>query len=144
MGSGGAGNNRLYRNLPEYAAQRQILTDYQKQLDITAQENITAQKIEYSSDSFNLMKRNIMSSEVKIFRVLKCWNPDLMRMEINIVDQTAAHAASKAVVEVLTKAASAVQKQSQAPKGKLERKLKKWLEAATSKKDKMDIDDFLA
>ena len=81
-------------------------------------------------------KRMAVQSQVRVFRVIRCWNQDLLRVEANFVDGVPALSAFEAAMTLLTKVAKGSRKTSQAPKGDLERKISKALDDMGHRKGK--------
>ena len=94
-------------------------------------------------------KKFILARDIKIFRIQKCWNPALVRLECMALADTSSHVAMAAIMADLKKTSAGVMKPGQAPRGKLERKIAKWLEQSqggarqTGKRQEEDLLDIL-
>jgi hypothetical protein len=71
--------------------------------------------------------------QLKVIRVMKCWNPQLMRIEANAVPGTTAEAALNAILNHLIQKHKAIEKPGQAPRGALERRISRNLELLQKK-----------
>ena len=74
----------------------------------------------------------VISRDVKVCRVIKCWNPAWGRWEVMTVADTTAHKAMKALIRHLVLTADGQVKQGMAPRGKLERRIGIWLDKLQS------------
>ena len=95
-------------------------------------------------DHRNAAIRLAISNQVKVLRVLKCWNPLLARLEVNTVPGSTAEHASDAIIQILVQAAEGSEKRGQAPKGALERRIQNMVDrlkrAKTDGKDANMVD----
>ena len=85
--------------------------------------------------------REETQNQVKVFRIQKCWNKELARLEMNTTYGTTAEKAGDAILTVLKSAYGGVMKKSQAPKSDLERRLQAWIDTK-GKNDKMEEEDW--
>ena len=76
----------------------------------------------------------IVAEEIRVARVIKCWDPSFSCLELNLVEGTPAAAAAECVLQILKHKSQLIEKKGQAPKGKLERKIGAWLKAVQGKK----------
>ena len=87
-------------------------------------------------------KRNILSREVEVCIVKKCWNPALARIELCTSHNTQSEAAMEAMLRVMKKIAEGDEKQNQAPRGAMERRIQRWVDKVSGgKKDANMRDD---
>ena len=115
---------------------------YLDKLEVSAKERMEAADVVPADQALalqNARKQEVVSS-VRVFRLLRCWNPDLMRLEVNTVSDKEASRAFTAMLMMLSKHAGADIRQGQAPRGDLSRKIAIQLERLGVKKDQAGAD----
>ena len=77
--------------------------------------------------------RQAVASQVKVVRIRRCWNPEISRLEINVVENTSAVAAKAALIQMLVQFFKGQRKPDQAPRGNLERQIQATIDRFTDK-----------
>ena len=123
----------LTKDKDQHKIEHDAIQSYLNQLDQEAADILAQAKSTSTPDLLMSTKRDIDAMDVKIMRVLRCWDPKMMRLELNTRPGSAAAPIGDIMLKLLQAEASGIMKQSQAPRGKLERKLQAWLKKVSSK-----------
>ena len=73
--------------------------------------------------------RDLLAKNVKICRLVRCWDPEKMRLELNCRPDSQEFQVMQCILEMAILHLGGIKKEGQAPRGRLERGISRGLEA---------------
>eukprot|EP00929_Paragymnodinium_shiwhaense_P056382 TRINITY_DN28218_c0_g1_i17.p2 TRINITY_DN28218_c0_g1~~TRINITY_DN28218_c0_g1_i17.p2 ORF type:complete len:237 (-),score=76.04 TRINITY_DN28218_c0_g1_i17:188-898(-) len=102
-------------------AGKKVAEDYLKETKNEAEKHV-------EPESLPAAMRDIYAENLKAFRVVKTWNPAVVRLEVGVEKNTKEDKVVKALISYLCEKAKGVKKTGTAPKSDAERKVQRMLE----------------